>query len=66
MRETGAAPENTVMIGDTTFDIEMAVQAGVMAIGVSWCYHEVEELEVTGAAEVINAFEDLPRVLTRI
>ncbi len=66
MRETGVAPEKTVMIGDTTFDIEMAVQAGVMAIGVSWGYHDVEELKVTGAAEVIDTFEDLPRVLTQI
>jgi phosphoglycolate phosphatase len=66
MRETGAAPEDTVMIGDTTFDIEMAVQAGVMAVGVSWGYHDVDELKVTGAAEVIDTFEDLPRVLARI
>ena len=66
MIETGAAAGDTVMIGDTTFDMEMAVSAGVMAIGVSWGYHEVEELKITGAAEVIDAFEDLPGVLSRL
>lgn len=66
MLETGAEAGDTVMIGDTTFDMEMAVSAGVMAIGVSWGYHDVEELKITGAAEVIDAFEDLPGVLSRI
>ena len=36
MKETGAEPENTAMIGDTTFDMEMAVSAGTLAVGVSW------------------------------
>ena len=66
MDETGAAPSETVMIGDTTFDIEMACNAGAMAIGVSWGYHEVEELHLAGASEVIDAFDELPDLLKRI
>jgi phosphoglycolate phosphatase len=36
MAEAGAAPETTVMIGDTSFDMAMARAAGVVAIGVAW------------------------------
>ncbi len=35
MAEAGAMPADTVMIGDTVFDIEMAVAAGTRAIGVA-------------------------------
>ena len=36
MTETGVRPEETVMIGDTTFDIAMARAARVRAVGVGW------------------------------
>jgi len=39
MAETGARPNETVMIGDTSYDMLMANQAGAMAIGVGWGYH---------------------------
>ena len=38
--DAGVSPGDAVMIGDTSFDMEMAVAAGVRAIGVSWGYHE--------------------------
>jgi len=66
MRETGAAPENTVMIGDTSFDILMARNAGVTAVGVSWGYHESKELTSAGAHHVIDQFDELPAALTRL
>ena len=34
------------MIGDTTYDIEMARAAGVGAIGVAWGYHAPERLQL--------------------
>ena len=48
--EALAEPVDTVMIGDTTFDIEMGKAAGVTPIGVAWGYHEPEELRRAGAA----------------
>jgi len=36
MSEAGAEPADTVMIGDTTYDMEMARRAGTMALGVAW------------------------------
>jgi len=64
MRETGAPPEKTVMIGDTTFDMEMAVNAGVPAVGVAWGYHDSDELKLAGARTVVKNYSELPAVLT--
>jgi phosphoglycolate phosphatase len=44
----------TVVIGDTTYDMEMARAAGATAIGVSWGYHPPADLVATGAARVIR------------
>lgn len=59
MSDTGARPEDTVMIGDTTFDIEMARRAGVRAIGVAWGYHAPEELQSVGAHGIAETMSDL-------
>ena len=55
--ETGVAPEDAVMIGDTSFDMQMARAAGMDGIGVSWGYHRREEL---GEARiVVDSFAQL-------
>ena len=59
MAETGVTPDSTVMIGDTVFDIEMASNAQVRSIGVSWGYHDPDELRTAGAAGVIDEFGEL-------
>jgi phosphoglycolate phosphatase len=53
MAETGVAPEHTVMIGDTSFDMEMARSAGVGAVGVAWGYHTADRLRAAGAHVVV-------------
>jgi len=63
MAETGVRPENTVMIGDTTFDVEMARNAGVVAVGVAWGYHDSNELIEAGARGVVQTYDDLKRVV---
>ena len=47
--EAGAAAETSIVIGDTSFDIGMALAAGAGAIGAGWGYHEAEELAAAGA-----------------
>lgn len=47
--EAGAAPETTVMIGDTSFDMLMGRAADAHALGVAWGYHAPEELLIAGA-----------------
>lgn len=52
LAETGADPDQTVMIGDTVFDMAMAEAAGVRGIGVDWGYHAAVELFGAGAIAV--------------
>jgi phosphoglycolate phosphatase len=47
--EAGSTPGSSVVIGDTSFDIGMALAAGAGAIGAGWGYHEAEELAAAGA-----------------
>ena len=63
MAETGAEPATTIMIGDTTYDIDMARAAGVHAIGVAWGYHPVAALVTSGAHAIVEDFTDLLRVV---
>ena len=66
MQETGALPHQTIMIGDTTYDIEMARAANVGALGVTWGYHLPQELEDAGAHLLIHDYESMPPALTHI
>ncbi len=54
MAQTGAQPETTIMIGDTSFDMEMGVAAGARSLGVNWGYHLAQELRDTGAYHVVD------------
>lgn len=66
MRETDIAPEDTVMVGDTTYDVLMARAANVRALGVTWGYHHSDELKQAGADVIINDYTALPATLDRI
>lgn len=59
LADTGCDPRLTVMIGDTTFDMMMARNAGVGAIGVAWGNHPAAELRRAGAHVVIESFDEL-------
>ena len=63
MVETGVERANTVMIGDTRFDIEMGKAAGVTTIAVPWGYHPAETL---GADYLIRDFAELKPLLAEI
>lgn len=63
MAETGCGEEQTYVIGDTTYDMEMAYNAGVSAIGVAWGYHDSERLKEAGAAAIAQRFDDIPTFL---
>jgi phosphoglycolate phosphatase len=57
--ESGIGPEATLVIGDTVFDMGMAVAAGAVPLGVCWGYHERQELLEAGAHRVLNDFDEL-------
>ncbi|HYF24091.1 MAG TPA: HAD-IA family hydrolase [Caulobacteraceae bacterium] len=63
MRAVGAPPERTVMIGDTGWDIRMALAADVRAQGVAWGFHTAEEIAAAGAHHVANDFAELDEQL---
>ncbi len=66
MAEVGAEATRTVVVGDTTFDMEMAANAGVEAIGVSWGYHPSAALRQSGAREIIDDFAALAPIVRTI
>lgn len=62
--ETATEAGDAAMVGDTSFDMEMARAAGVRALGVDWGYHAPDVLMRAGAAEVLSSFDALVERLT--
>lgn len=63
MREFGTDPARTLMIGDTTHDLQMAVNAGCASVGVSYGAHEPGEFESLSPLFVAHSVVDLHRWL---
>ena len=63
MRQFGAEPERTLMIGDTTHDLQMAVNAGCASVGVSYGAHEVAGFDVLGPRFIAHSVAELHRWL---
>ena len=54
------------MVGDTSYDMQMAVNASFTAVGVAWGYHDVQELENSGAHAIARDFRSLPALLQEL
>ena len=63
MREFGTEPARTLMIGDTTHDLQMAVNAGCASVGVSYGAHEPGEFESLSPLFVAHSVPQLHRWL---
>jgi phosphoglycolate phosphatase len=61
MMDAGVDAVDAVMIGDTSFDMEMAKSAGMRSIGVKWGYHSANELQA--ATCLVDTFDQLTIVL---
>jgi phosphoglycolate phosphatase len=57
--ESGIDVNDALMIGDSIYDIEMAVNAGIKSIGVSYGVHSSQQLTAAGAERVINSLKEL-------
>lgn len=66
MRETDISPERTVIVGDTTYDVTMGLNARVSTIGVGWGYHDVSALERAGAHAIVTAFDAVEATIDRL
>lgn len=65
MAEAGVGPPDTVMIGDSTYDMVMARGARVAAVGVSWGYHDPADLLTAGAQAMVGSYAELGAWLER-
>ncbi len=59
MDELGVTPERTLMIGDTTHDLQMAINAGVDAIGVTHGAHPSAQLQALKPLALMDDFAQL-------
>ena len=63
LSDAGVHADQALMVGDTTYDITMARNAGVAAIGVAWGHHPAEDLAAAGALAVARDFAELTRLI---
>jgi phosphoglycolate phosphatase len=59
MREFGVEPERTLMIGDTTHDLQMAVNAGCASVAVSYGAHEPEAFHALKPLHIAHSVREL-------
>jgi phosphoglycolate phosphatase len=59
MSEFGVAPERVLMIGDTTHDLQMALNAGCPSVGVSYGAHEPEAFHALQPRFVAHSVREL-------
>lgn len=57
--------ENTVMVGDTAFDVIGAKAHGIATIGVAWGYGKVEDMENAGSAAIVHTAQELLMLLQK-
>ena len=65
MAETGARPERTLMVGDTTHDLQLAANAGAASVGVSYGAHDPVEFEGFAPRHIAHSIADLHDWLLR-
>lgn len=63
MTELGVPPGRTLMIGDTTHDLQLARNAGTASVGVSFGAHEPETFHAFGPLAVVHSTDELHRWL---
>jgi phosphoglycolate phosphatase len=59
MDELGLPPSRVLMVGDTTHDLQMAINAGVDAVGVTHGAHPVEQLRALQPLALLDDFARL-------
>lgn len=65
MDALGAKPEDTVLVGDTKYDVEGAKRCGVDCVGVAYGYAAEGELEAAGAIAIVEDMEQLKALLLK-
>jgi phosphoglycolate phosphatase len=63
MRELGASTDRTLMVGDTSHDLQLAANAGCASVAVSFGAHGHDDLAVHRPLHVAHSTADLARWL---
>jgi phosphoglycolate phosphatase len=63
MREVGTEPQRTLMIGDTTHDLQMALNAGCASLAVSYGAHPPDDFAALQPRAIVHSVGELHRWL---
>ncbi len=63
MRRCNATPDATLVVGDSTYDIGMAVAAKCRAVGVTYGAHSADKLREAGCHATIDSFDELTELV---
>jgi len=62
----GVEPGEALMIGDSSYDLEMAANAGVPSVGVRCGVHDEAQLSACGPLAILDRSTDLPQWLENV
>lgn len=63
LEHIGATPDETMMVGDAVYDIQMGVNAGVHTTAVTYGNGSREEMQACGAEHIIDSFAQLRDII---
>jgi phosphoglycolate phosphatase len=66
LQVTGLSAAQCIMVGDTTYDLEMAARIGMPSIGVTYGVHDAQTLQPHQPLAMVDSVDDLGRVLQQL
>lgn len=66
LRKAGLSPDEVLYAGDSGVDMETAVRAGVVSVGVTWGFRPESELREKGAVYVVNDPDEIILIADRL
>ena len=63
LEQTSSQPDETIVVGDTVYDIEMGQRAGCRTCGVTYGNNSREQLQQQGADNIIDDFRELLNII---
>ena len=55
----GEDESDTVMIGDTNYDVLGAAELGIPCIAVTWGFGDIDEMKKSGAVAIVSSMDEL-------
>jgi phosphoglycolate phosphatase len=61
-KRLGVSPARTYLVGDSAVDVETALRAGMVPVGVTWGFRDRSELVGAGAVHIVERPADILRL----